>query len=113
MPVRVAQVLFFINAAIWLLIGAISLFRISTGNPATALVIAILMLGNVGAMLAAGLGLGRRPRLFYHFGIAVLAINILLTITDEFGMLDFITLMIDVALLGLLIATRSQYRTAR
>ena len=110
------QSLFFINAAIWLLFGVVSLTRMATGSSdqtITTLVVAILMFGNVGAMLLAGIGLGRRQRLFYYFGIALLAVNIILTVTDGFGIFDFVTLVIDVVLLGLLIATRSRYLMVR
>ena len=115
-PVKTAQILFFVNAAIWLLIGVISMTRIlasSSGQHITALVIAILMLGNVGAMLIAGIGIGKRNRWFYYFGILVLLINIILTITDQFGILDFVTLVFDVILLGFLIITRSHFVTIR
>ena len=58
----------------------------------------------------AGIGIGRRRRLFYFFAMAILAVNIILTVTDEFGLLDLATLLIDLVLLGPLIVTRSEYR---
>jgi hypothetical protein len=106
------QALFFLNAAIWLAFGIGSLVRLAHRNPdqpITAAVVAILMFGNVGAMLGAGLGLGRRRRWLYTLALLVLAVNIILTVTDRFGIFDLITLIIDVALLGLLIATRKLY----
>jgi hypothetical protein len=42
----------------------------------------------------------------------VLALNIVLTLSDQFGVYDFITLIITGFLLGLLLATRSKYLTA-
>ena len=114
--VKAAQILFILNAIIWLLFGIVSLVQITTNGSEqqiVALVIAILMFGNVGAMLLAGIGLGTRRRLFFYFGIVVLAVNIILTFTDQFGVFDCVTLVLDVILLGLLIATRSQYLTAR
>lgn len=115
-PVKTAQILFFVNAAIWLLIGSVSLTRIfanSSGQHVTAWVIAILMIGNVAAMLIAGIGIGKRKRWLYYFGILVLFVNIILTITDQFGIVDFVTLVIDVLLLGLLVFTKSSYVTTR
>lgn len=67
------------------------------------------MLGNAAAMLVAGIGIGRQNRLFFFFAILVLVLNLLLSLTDQFGVYDFITLLITGFLLGLLIATRSQY----
>jgi len=83
----------------------------SSSQPITALVIAILMLANVGAMLVAGVGMGKRNRWFYYFGILVLVVNIILTFTDQFGILDLVTLVFDVILLGFLVITRSHYLT--
>ncbi len=68
-PIKAAQVLFFLNAAIWLLFGVISLARMATsgsGRPIATVVVAILMLGNAGAMLVAGIGTGKRHRLLYY-----------------------------------------------
>ncbi len=109
--VRAAQALFFANAAIWLVIGAATLARMNAGlNRMAALIVAALMAANAGAMLVAGIGIGRRRRLFYFFAMAVLAVNIVLTFTDEFGLLDLATLLIDLVLLGLLVASRAEYR---
>jgi hypothetical protein len=109
--VKVAQWLFFLNSAIWLVIGVVSLVRLATGatgRTVTMLVVAILMFGNVGAWLIAvvGIGIERWRKLFYFFGMVVLVVNIVLTVTDQFGLLDFVTLVIDLALFGLMIAAR-------
>lgn len=79
----------------------------------TTLVVSLLMIGNAGAMLAAGIGIGRRRRLNYGFAFLVLAVNIVLTLTDQFGLLDVVTLVIDLILLGLLIGLMKQTRPAR
>lgn len=47
-PVRVAQALFFLNAAIWLLLGVSGLIRMTGDNPdraVTAWIVASLMCG--------------------------------------------------------------------
>lgn len=109
-----AQLLFIASAVIWLFLMIITLTRVSgtPGQRITALVIAIFMLGNAGAMAAAGVGIGKRKRIFFSFAVFVLLVNIILTFTDQFGLLDFITLAIDVVVLGLLIANRSYYTPA-
>ena len=107
--VKTAQVLFYVNAAIWLLFGATSLFRLAGSQAVVLWVVAALIFGNAAAMLLAGLGLGAQRRLYAYFALAVLGVNIVLTFTDQFGVLDFATLVIDVVLLGLLIATRGLY----
>ena len=40
-------------------------------------------------------------------------VNLVLTVTDEFGLLDFITLVIDAVLFGILIVTRARYLSAK
>jgi hypothetical protein len=108
-----AQALFWLNAAIWLVFGLIGLMRLSnSGNPSITLwVVAILMFGNVGAMLIAGFWLGRQSRWAFFFALAVLAVNILLTFTDQVGFFDIITAILDLGLFGLLLFDRKNYRS--
>jgi hypothetical protein len=108
---RWAQRLFFLNAAIWLVFGIESVVRFvgNGGLRVTALLVAILMFGNAGAMALSGVLLGKRRMLFYLFALAVLAVNVLLTFTDQFGAFDLITLIIDLVLLGILIVGRQQF----
>ena len=67
------------------------------------------MAGNAALMAAAGLVVQRPRRRYLFFALAVLLANIILTITDEFGLFDLITLVIDLAILVLLILSRSYY----
>ena len=73
------------------------------------LVIAILMFGNVGAFILCGLIIGKRSRWAFFIALIVLGVNIVLTVTDQFGWIDFITTLIDLAILGLLILDRAKY----
>jgi hypothetical protein len=103
---RMTQALFFFNAAIWLILGITSLLRLansSGGQPASLWMVAILMFGNVAALLLCGWGIGTTQKGYFYLAFLVLAINILLTVTDQFGVLDLATLVIDVILLGLLV----------
>jgi hypothetical protein len=112
--VRVAQALFFLNAAIWLVFGIWSLVRVAgkeSGMVVTLLVVALLMFGNVVAMLCCGWGLAIPRRRWYYLALAVVVVNVVLTVTDQFGLFDLITLLIDLLLLGLLIAIRKRYTT--
>jgi hypothetical protein len=110
--VRAAQALFFLNAAIWFLLGVATLVRMANRSPDQRLaagIIALFMLGNVTAMLISAVGLGKQNKWLYYLAVAVIGINILLTFTDQFGLLDFLTLVIDVVLLGMLIGFRGVY----
>ena len=55
---------------------------------------------------------GRRDRRYYIFGLIVLAGNIFLTITDEFGWFDLIVLILYISLFILLLVSRAHYRAA-
>ena len=108
---RWAQGLFFLNAAIWLALGVMSLMRLggNQGQGVAALVVAVLMFGNAGAMALCGALLPKRRMLFYLFALAVLAVNIVLTFTDQVGALDWITFAIDLVLLGILVVARKEF----
>lgn len=110
--VKAAQGLFYLIGGIWILLGVFYLVRSVGGTPSQSVgvwVISLFMLANAALLLLIGVGIGRRRKRFLYLGILVLAVNILLTVTDEFGLLDLATLLIDLGLLGLLVATRSQY----
>lgn len=104
-------ILFVVNAAIWIAFGISTLVRME-GQGVVAWVLAGLMFGNAGAMLLSGWGLAKEKKGFFYLAVALVAVNILLTIADEFGLFDLIVLLIDLVLLALLIATRTRYLSA-
>jgi len=69
------------------------------------------MLGNVGAMALSGYLIGKHNKWFFYLAVLVLVFNIILTMTDQFVFFDFITLVIDLILLGILISIRKQYHS--
>jgi hypothetical protein len=115
-PIGLTQALFFINATFWLLLGLFSLIRQAQGQstePAfETVIIATLIFGNVAAMLWSGIELGKLQKRFYYQAVILLTINIILLITGDFDLFNTTTILIDVAILGLLIATRESYSMA-
>ena len=110
--IRMAQILLFMNAAVWLLFGLISLVRIATGESAatsTLLVVAVLMFGNVAALLIAGIVVRKPQKRWFWLVTAVLLINIILTFTDQVGIFDLLTLLLDLLILSLIIANRAWF----
>jgi len=101
--IRMTQALFYLNAAVWVVLGIASLALIKDGPAYTPWIIAILMFGNAAALLLCGWGIGTRHNGFLYLALVVMGVNILLTFTDQVGALDLATLAIDVILLGLLI----------
>lgn len=109
--VKAAQAIFGLNAVIWLVLGIVSLVRLAgnqNNQTITLLVVALLMFFNVGAMLLSAWLIGRRKRLFYWVALAVLLGNIILTFTDQFGLIDLLTLIIDLVLLGIMLIKRQE-----
>ena len=112
-PVGLTQALFFINAAIWLLFGIFNLIRAAQGHASEPAVetgiLAALMFGNVAAMLWSGIELGKLQQRSYYLAVMVLTINIILIITEDFDLFNLSTILIDVVIFGLLIATHEKY----
>jgi|MudIll2142460700_1097286.scaffolds.fasta_scaffold507011_2 uncharacterized membrane protein (DUF2068 family) len=110
--IKIARWLFILNAAIWLAFGLYTLVRMSGegwGSPIAMVVIAILMAGNAGLMFLIGVCLKGVKQWAYYLAIAVLIVNIILTFTDQFGLLDLATLLLDLVILTLLLAARVEY----
>ncbi|MBN1964824.1 MAG: hypothetical protein JW910_09265 [Anaerolineae bacterium] len=111
--VRAAQVVFVLNAVTWLVIGIGSLLRLADqGYAVTFVVVAVLTFGNAGAFVVCAWGVGRRHRWWLYLALAVLAVNIILSVTDEFGLLDLVTMLLDLVLAGLVIAILVRQRAA-
>jgi hypothetical protein len=109
---RLAQALFCLNALIWFLFGAISLARLAARNPEQSMtrwIVAILMFGNAAAMLISAWLIGRNKKAFYIIAVAVLLVNIVLTFTDQVGLSDLITLIVDMILLAILVVKRHPF----
>jgi hypothetical protein len=108
-----AKWLFVLLGTIWLVFGVSSIMRIggiiSSVSPAVQWLITIMMFVNALLLIWIGWGLGRGSRLYFYFGLLVLAGNVFLTFTDEFGTLDLITLIINVILLVMLILGHSKF----
>ena len=113
--VTAARWMFVLLGVIWLLFGAWSIIRMRVNGEnlsSTMLAImAMLMFVNAAVLIWIGWGIGKGQRRYYYFGLFVLAGNIFLTLTDEFGVFDLVTLVLAVGLLILLLVTRSKYLT--
>jgi len=71
------------------------------------------MIANAAAMLAAGLLIHRRNAALYFTALLILVVNILLTFTDQFGLIDFITLLVDLILVLILLSARKEFTTPK
>ncbi len=66
-----------------------------------------MMLGNAAVIVWLGYGLRKGRKLFYYLSLGYLVFNVLLTIADDFGMLDLIYLVyVGVLFVALLLSRR-------
>ena len=110
--IQIMRILFYLNAAIWLVLGVVSLLRIANEGAVysmTILVVALFMFGNMAALLLSGFVLKWQQKRWFWLVTAVLLINIILTFTDQVGLFDLLTLLLDLIILSLLIVNREWY----
>ena len=113
--VTATRILFLLSAILWIVLGAITLFRMASGSPeqsAVAGILAALMAAYGLVLCFIAWSLGRRKKIFYYFAIAVSVLTILLTFTDQVGLADIIGLVMAAVPLVLLIAARRWYLSA-
>ncbi len=109
-PVVMARILLGLNAVLWTVLGVVSLMRPAAAGWAGAPWVAVaLMFGNAAAMAWLAWALGKPRALWYWAAVVVVAVNVLLSVTDEFGLLDLAVLLVDGVLLVLLLAARSRF----
>jgi hypothetical protein len=109
-PAALVQYLFFFTAITLVAFGVNSMFRVSfdSNMKAIYMVYAILMLGDALAMLFCGLLIrGRIPAVFW-LAVTVLCLNIILTIFDQFGLIDLLFVLLNASTLGLVINLRKE-----
>lgn len=102
--------LFFITAIVLAVFGAGSFMR-ANGNPdlkIAYIIYAVLMFGDAIAMLVCGLYIGRQMKVIYWFGVIVLLFNLILTIFDQFGLIDLLFSLLNAVTLAALIAARKE-----
>jgi hypothetical protein len=100
---------FFLNAAVWLAFGVASLLTraLSDGSP-LHWVITVLMVANAMVMLWFGVKIVSGGKRIFFLGILYMALNVVLSITDQFGWIDALILLLNLCLLGLLFITRQR-----
>ncbi len=110
--VQAAKALFYLLAVLWGALTVLSLVRWFDHQSLpglTGILLAALMVVNTLILAGLGWGIGQQKRMAYLAGMIYLGLNILLTVTDEFGAYDLVVLVIAVGLLLLLLLSRKFY----
>lgn len=101
---KLVRSLFYVSAALWVGLSLWSVARIEPWVGAQAvvrMVIAVLMLGNAALLAWFGWMVSRQPPRFLRLALLYVFLNLVLSITDEFGWFDFFSLVYNLVLLAL------------
>jgi lysylphosphatidylglycerol synthetase-like protein (DUF2156 family) len=111
---QMTRYLLWFTVAILVAFGVGSLLRITANPDRTALYVfyALLMFGDVAVLLFCALQMDKRTKLIYFVSVVVLALNIVLTIFDQFGLVDFLFLTLNLITLIALITARREFLPA-
>jgi hypothetical protein len=111
---NLTRILFFVNAAVWLVFGTLSVIQYFEAGSLIRLVYAILMIANAVVMAWFGVMIITGRNWVFFLGILYMAVNVVLSITDQFGWIDALILLLNLVILGLLFITRQRInQTAR
>ncbi len=103
---KLTQVLFFANAIVWFLFGVMGLIRVIEAGSMLRWILVIMMMANAVVMLWFGVAIVDGQAQVFSLAILYTALNAVLSITDQFGWVDFLVLLLNLCLLGLLFVTR-------
>lgn len=110
---NLTRVMLFLNAAIWVVFGVLGVLRAIEGGSSLRWLLSILMLANAAVMVWFGMKIisGRRQVLF--LAILYMALNVVLSITDQFGWIDALIMLLNLCVLGMLFITRHRINQAK
>jgi len=106
--IKLAQALLVVQAGIWLVFSLWMLVRPST--PSTfAIILAAMMFINQLIFLGIVWGISRRLKAVFFFALVFLSVNLSFSVTDEFGIFDWLVLALDVIMLVILVWIRRYF----
>jgi hypothetical protein len=104
---KLTRYLFFLNAAVWLAFGIASLLlRALDGGSLVRWVITVMMVANAAVMFWFGVKIITGQNRVFFLAILYMALNVALSLADQFGWIDALILFLNLCLLGLLFLTR-------
>jgi len=107
---RATQAFFLLNATAMLAIGILTLIRPPQLSQGLTIFTAALMVIDAALLFGCAWVITRRQKWLNLGAVALLAANILLTVTDDFGLLDLVVLVLLITNLVFLLLTIRQSR---
>jgi lysylphosphatidylglycerol synthetase-like protein (DUF2156 family) len=108
---NIARYLFFLTAIILVVLAAGSFMRVNE-NPNLMIAYAVygvLMFGDAIAMLVCGLYINKKMNLVFWFAVILLSLNIILTLFDQFGLVDLLFSLLNLITLTPLLLFRKEF----
>ncbi len=111
---QLARYLFLFTAVVLIVFGVGSLLRINENSNRAGLYAfyAALMFFDALLMAFCAFQLPKRSKWIFNFSAFVLVLNILLTIFDQFGVVDLLFVLLNAAAFALLVLTRKEFLPA-
>ena len=103
---RTTRALFYVDAALWLVLGLAGVFvALRTGSP-MRWIYSALMLINAGALVWLGTAIASGRGAPFRLAILYMTLNAVLSVTDQFGWIDAVVLLLSLSVLGMLFLSR-------
>ena len=107
---KLTRAMFFVNVLVWLMFGVGSLIRAVEEGSTLRWVITFMMIANAAVMFWFGVVIVNGQKRIFFLAFLYIALNVVLSITDQFGWVDALILSLNLILLGLLFVTRQRMK---
>lgn len=107
---KLTRAMFFVNVLVWLMFGVGSLIRAVEEGSTLRWVITFMMIANAAVMFWFGVVIVNGQKRVFFLAILYMVLNVVLSITDQFGWVDALILSLNLILLGLLFVTRQRMK---
>jgi hypothetical protein len=101
---KIGRFLFWLGAAVWITFGVFGFVRLGDWSGTqlyVMLVVAILMLVNAAVLAWFGWMIGQEPPRYLRLALLYVFLNLVLSLTDQFGLADFLYLVYCLILFAL------------
>lgn len=107
---KLTQGMLFLNAAVWLVFGVLGVLRAIETGSSLRWILSTLMFANAAVMIWFGVMLVTGRKWVIFLAILYMALNVVLSVTDQFGWIDALILLLNLIVLGLLFVTRQHMK---
>ena len=107
---KLTRALLFVDAAVWLVFVVLSCLPAMTGGSALRWVLILLMGINAGILFWFGVMIVSARKAGFTLAILYMALNVVLSITDQFGLIDAVILSLNLCVLASLVVSAQRMK---